>query len=95
MSQSANPGSAPEIVLLPARNCRRSRRIMEFLKEQGIPFQQIPLESPEGQRLAAKHGLRASPGILVEDVSVNPYEILVTPACQVDAEKVRALLNRT
>ena len=94
MSRTSERESGPEIILLPARNCRRSRKIMEFLQAEGIPFKQIPLESPEGQRLAAKHGLQASPGILIGDVSVNPFQILVTPACQVDAEKVRALLDR-
>ncbi|MEZ0397412.1 MAG: hypothetical protein ABWK53_13405 [Anaerolineales bacterium] len=79
---------AKEIVILPAPRCRRSRRILEYLTGRGIPFRRVELDSPEGQQLAARYDFRASPGILVDGVSVNPYDLLLTPACRVD--EVRA-----
>jgi len=81
------------IIILPARNCRRSRRIIEYLEEQGIPFTRIDLGSPEGQALAEQHDLRASPGILVNGESVNPFDLLIQPACRVDEAAVRAILG--
>jgi hypothetical protein len=87
-------GTAPrEIIVLPARGCRRSRNLLAYLQAQGIPFTRIDLESPEGQTLAAQRDLRASPGILVDGVSINPFDLLTQPACRVDEEKVRELLR--
>ncbi len=72
------------ITILPARGCRRSCKVIAYLEAHGIPFTRIELESPEGEALAAKHDLRASPGILVDGVSVNPFDLLIRPACRVD-----------
>lgn len=81
------------IVVLPARNCRRSRRIIEYLEERGVPFTRIPLESPEGQALAEQHHLRASPGILVSGESVNPFDLLIQPACRIDEAAAEAIFG--
>ena len=87
-------GTAPrEIIVLPARGCRRSRKLLAYLEVQGIPFTRIDLESPEGQALATQHDLRASPGILVNGVSVNPFDLLIQPACRVNEETARELLR--
>jgi len=72
------------ITILPAQGCRRSRKVVDYLEARGIPFTQIELESPEGQASAAQHALRASPGILVDGVSVHPFDLLIRPACRVD-----------
>ncbi len=72
------------IIVLPARGCRRSRKVVEYLETHGIPFTRIELESPEGQALTAQHDLRASPGILVDGVSVNPFDLLIQPECRVN-----------
>lgn len=80
-----------EIIVLPARGCRRSRKLLDYLQAHDIPFTRIDLESPEGQALAAQHDLRASPGILVDGVSVNPFDLLIQPACRVDHDKATAL----
>ena len=64
-----------------------------YLQAHDVPFTRIDLESPEGQALAAQYDLRASPGILVDGVSVNPFELLRQPACRVDEERVQALLR--
>jgi len=82
----------PEIIILPAPRCRRSRKILEYLTGRGIPFRRVELDSPEGQELAARYDFRASPGILVDGVSVNPYDLLIQPTCRVDEEKARMVL---
>ena len=73
-----------EIIILPAPGCRRSRRILEYLERQGVPFRRVELDSPEGAALAAEHGMRSSPGLLVDGVSVNPFDLLIQPTCRVD-----------
>lgn len=85
--------TARQIIVLPAAGCRRSRRLLTYLEAQGIPFTRIELESPEGQVLAAQHDLRASPGILVDGVSVNPFDLLIQPACRVDDDRARELFG--
>jgi len=85
--------AARQIVILPARGCRRSRRLLEYLQAHDIPFTRIDLESPEGQALAAQHDLRASPGILVDGVSINPFDLLIRPACRVDEARARELFG--
>jgi glutaredoxin len=79
--------SWPEIILLPAPRCRRSKHILEYLASHGIPYVRIDLDSPEGQALAARHDFRASPGILVDGVSVNPFDLLIQPGCRIDERK--------
>ena len=77
--------------MLPAQGCRRSRKLLDYLQAHDFPFTRIDLESAEGQALAAQHDLRASPGILVDGVSVNPFDLLIQPACRVDDDKARAV----
>lgn len=83
-----------DIVILPAEGCRRSRRMVDYLRQQQIPFTEIPLTSPEGQALMQQHDLRASPGILVDGVSVNPFDVLIRPDCKVDEAAVRRIFQR-
>jgi glutaredoxin len=77
-------GTKRDITILPARGCRRSRKVLEYLEAHSIPFTRIELESLEGQALTAQYDLRASPGILVDDASVNPFDLLLQPECRVD-----------
>jgi hypothetical protein len=56
---------------------------------QGIPFTQVTADSMEGQELIGQYGLRASPGILVNDVSISPFDLLLPPACQVNEDAAR------
>ena len=84
------------ITVLPAKGCRRSRKILEYLLAKQIPFQRIELDSPEGEQLMAKHHFLASPGILVDGVSVNPYDLLIQPECRINEPKLKQVfdLNR-
>lgn len=73
-----------EITVLPAQGCRRSRKILDYLEQNAIPFTRIDLESPEGQVLAERYELRASPGILVDGQAINPFDLLIQPQCRVN-----------
>ncbi len=73
-----------EIVILPAPGCRRSRKLIEYLETHNIQFTRIDLTSPQGQALAKQYDLRASPGILVNEVSINPFDLLLQPFCRID-----------
>jgi len=85
-----------QIVILPAPGCRRSRKILSYLQQRGIPFTRIDLDSPEGQVLADRHEMRASPGILVDGVSLNPFDLLQQPDCQINEERLnKTLLEET
>ena len=78
---------------MPAHNCRRSRKIIEYLEARGVAFTRIQLESPEGQALAVQHNLLASPGILVDGVSINPFDVLIQPECRVDETTARRVFE--
>ena len=83
----------PNITILPARDCRRSRKIIAYLEQSGIPFTRIDLESAEGQALASEHDLRASPGILVDGELINPFDLLIQPQCLVNEAAAEALFQ--
>ncbi len=72
------------LIILPAPRCRRSRMVLKYLAQHRIPHTVIPLDSADGQSLRRRHDLRASPGILVHGVSVNPFEVLDKGKCRVD-----------
>lgn len=81
------------ITVLPAKGCRRSRKILEYLQENQIPFQRVELDSPEGEQLMEKHHFLASPGILVDGLSVNPFDLLIQPECRVNETKLKQVLD--
>ncbi len=70
-------------IIIPARGCRRSQKVLDYLTAHEIPFTRIDLETPEGQALSEKHHLRASPGILVDGELVNPFDFLMQPGCRI------------
>jgi len=78
------------IIILPAPNCRRSRKIMQYLERHHIPYRRVELASPEGEALAAQYDLCASPGIIVDGVSVNPFDLRLPAECRVDEERANA-----
>lgn len=71
-----------EIIILPAEGCRRSRRVLQYLDDNGVTYRRIDPETAEGQLLLDRHQFRASPGILVNGRPVNPFDILEVPACR-------------
>jgi hypothetical protein len=82
-----------EIVILPAPGCRRSRKLIEYLEAHNIPFARLELDSPQGRALAEQYNLRASPGILVNGVSINPFDLLLQPLCRVDEAKAEGIFT--
>jgi len=57
-------------------------------------FTRIELESPAGQWLVKQYDLRASPGILVDGVSINPFDVLIQPECRVDEAAAQRIFVR-
>lgn len=78
-----------DIVIISTQGCRRSRAVLAYLEREGVPFTHVAAESPEGDKLIAQYALRASPGILVDGVSISPLDLLIPPACQVDKDAAR------
>ena len=85
----------PEITVLPAQGCRRSGKILAYLEQNAIPFTRIDLESPEGQALAERYALQASPGILVDGQAVNPFDLLIQPQCRINQAAAAAVFQVT
>ena len=82
-----------EIIILPTLGCRRGRSLLKYLRDHDIPFTEVELVSPQGARLIERHGLRASPGILVDGASVSPFDLLIPPVCQVDQDVARRVFG--
>jgi hypothetical protein len=82
-----------KIIILPAPNCRRSRKVIEYLEARHIPFTRIDLMSPEGRTLATQYDLRASPGILVDGLNINPFDLLIKPVCRIDEAAAQAVFS--
>lgn len=82
-----------EITILPAQGCRRSRKILAYLEQHAIAFTRIDLESAEGQTMAERYGLRASPGILIDGRPINPFDLLIQPQCRVNEAAAAAAFD--
>jgi glutaredoxin len=82
-----------EIIILPAANCRRSQKVLTYLNEKQVPYQRIDLETEKGQQITAEYDLRSSPGILVDGILVNPFDILEAPSCRIKEPAARQLFG--
>lgn len=82
-----------EIIILPYTNCLRSKKVLDFLKKQEIPFREVSPDSQEGQLLYKQYHFRASPGIIVDQENINPYDFLVWKECRIDEEKALAIFT--
>lgn len=58
-------------------------KVLAYLDERQVPYQRIDLETAVGQQMMAQYAMRSSPGILVDGMLVNPFDILELPACQI------------
>ncbi len=79
------------LIVLRGANCRRSQRVIAWLEEHGIPFELYAMTTPEGQALAERYDVRASPGLIKDGRVINPFDFLRD--CQVDDRAARALLE--
>lgn len=66
---------------------------MEFLNTHRIPYEQVSPESQAGKQLYDQFQFRASPGIIVEGKSINPYDILIWKECRINEEKALRLFS--
>jgi glutaredoxin len=82
-----------EIFILPAVNCRCSQRVLAYLDENQVAYTRIDLDTEKGQRMMAEYELRSSPGILVDGVLVNPFDILEAPSCRIKETAARQLFG--
>ncbi len=86
-----------KILILRTRRCRKSDVVTRFLSEHNIPHDiKYVEEDREAQELFKKFGLKASPGIIINGQTVNPYNLV--ERCKVKApaetkEKFLRLLN--
>lgn len=80
------------ILILPAKGWR-SRTILEYLQANHIPFRRIELDSPEGEQWMEKYHFLASPGILVDGVSIHPFDVLIQPECRVNETRLEQLIE--
>jgi len=86
--------SDQNILILRTRKCRKSDVIINFLKNENIPHTVRYLDNDaEARQLAEKHNILASPGIIVNNQSVNPYHLV--ERCQVkEPEKTKKMFQQ-
>ena len=88
-----------KILILRTRKCRKSDVIIRFLNEYNIPhIIKYVEDDKEAQELFKKFNLKASPGIIINNHIVNPYNLIEN--CRVKApkqtkDKFLKLLNET
>lgn len=78
-----------EILILPAEGCRRNQAVLAYLEANKVPYERIELASTQGQEMAERYEIRSSPGIIVDGELVNPFDLLIQPACRVDEKAAR------
>lgn len=86
--------SDQNILILRTYKCRKSDIIINFLKEENIPHIVRYLDrDEEAQRIAKKFKIMASPGIIVNNQSVNPYHLV--EKCRVkEPEKTKRMFQQ-
>ncbi|GAB4477319.1 MAG: hypothetical protein Kow0088_16040 [Anaerolineales bacterium] len=82
-----------EVILVPVEGCKRSKQIIQYLTEKGIPFERVDPHSLAGQELIAKYNFQASPGIVVNGKKINPYDLFLQPECRVDEEAAKRIFG--
>ncbi len=82
-----------KILIIRTQQCRKSDVIIRFLKENNVPHEIKYVETdPEAQRLFKAFNLKASPGIIINNQSVNPYGLV--ERCKVkEPEKTKKLFE--
>jgi glutaredoxin len=68
---------ADQITIVRNRRCRKSDVVVRFLEQEQIPHRVLYLgEQEEADRLAEQYHLKASPGIIINGQTVNPYHLV-------------------
>ena len=71
-----NVNSTKQIILIRSHKCRKSDLVERFLKETELPYTVKFLDDPGVKEIVEQFGIKASPGIIVGNRSLNPYEII-------------------
>ena len=77
------------IIIVRTPVCRRSDLIMKILDDNNIPYTVKYLNTEEGRTLKKKYGIKASPGIIVDNKFVN----VVSNMDKCDSSKLLKLLD--
>ncbi len=65
------------IVIVRNRKCRKSDVVVRFLGQEQMAFEVLYLgEDKEADELAKKYGILASPGIIINGTTINPYQLV-------------------
>ncbi len=68
---------SPVVTVVRNRRCRKSDVVVRFLEQEHIPYRVLYLgEDPEADQLASTYRLKASPGIIINGESINPYHLV-------------------
>ncbi|OPX32875.1 hypothetical protein B1H10_06840 [candidate division KSB1 bacterium 4484_188] len=94
MSENKSSQDGKKVLILRSNKCRKSDAIVNFLEREQIPHRvKILDKDPEAQNLAQEFHIQASPGIIINNQSVNPYNLV--ERCQVkDRENTKRLFRR-
>ena len=79
------------IIIVRNRKCRKSDVVVRFLGQEQMSFEVLYLvEDKEADELAKRYGILASPGIIINGIAVNPYQLV--EHCKVkDAEGTKKM----
>lgn len=82
-----------KITIVRTHKCRKSDVIIRFLEENNIPHEVKFVETdPEAQKIFKIFNIKASPGIIINNESVNPYGLV--EKCKIkDSEKTKLMFE--
>jgi len=76
-NEDENIKMTDQIIIVRNRRCRKSDVVVRFLEQENIPHRVLFLgEDAEADRLAKQYHLKASPGIIINGQTVNPYHLI-------------------
>jgi glutaredoxin len=83
-----------KVLILRTTRCRKSDVMIRFLEENKIPFEVRFVDTDESAaKLAEEYNFKASPVIIVNGKTFNPYEIIKNCKVQ-NPEELRDEINR-
>ncbi len=82
------------VTIIRNRKCRKSDIVVRFLEKEKIPFKVFYLgEDKIADELANKHSILSSPGVIIRNKLINPYDLIAQ--CKVkDPEAAKKLLKK-
>lgn len=65
-----------QILLIRLYQCRQSDMVEQSLKKVELPFRVKYYDNPDFREIIEKFRIKVSPGIVVGEPSINPYDII-------------------